>query len=83
MPLAHFSELALQKPPWIERLIQSLGKVLGSGAAPRQPTRLKERRLHSNVRLRLVQALLNRSDGVPDFETKIPAGTHKALIGRI
>ena len=54
-----------------------------SGATPRQPTGLEERGLHGNVCLRLVQALLNRSDRVPDLESEIPAGTYKALVGRI
>ena len=83
MPLAHLSELGLQKSPRVERLIQTLGKVLRRGAAARQPAGLEEGGLHGDVSLCFFEALLNRSDRVSNLKSEIPAGTHKPFVGQV
>jgi hypothetical protein len=83
VPLAHLSELALQKSPRVERLIQTLGKVLSRSAATRQPAGLEEGGLHRNVSLCLFEALLHGSDRVSNLKSEIPAGTHKPFVGLV
>ena len=80
MPLTHFGELRLQELLGIEVFTQALGKRLSRRPATRQPPGFQQRGLDSDVGAGLVQALLNRSNRVTDFETEIPAGTHKLFI---